>query len=294
MKNISDGFLLVNKPLGITSRRLVDMVARQTSKKVGHTGTLDPLATGMMVLAIGDATKFSKWIVSSNKAYEAEVQFGSQTSTDDAEGDIVEHSNKRITKDDMLMALPQFLGNIQQRPPNFSAIHINGKRAYKLARSQQEFEIPSRQITIHDIHCISFDEKTQQTRLYIHCQSGTYIRSIARDLGKHLECFGHLSNLKRLWISPFEKTPFYELDDTRLSVISLESYFMTHAHIPHVLLNKEQALSLANGQTITLSEQDTLAAFYQDHFLGIIEPSSPYTYRSIKLRPNIQKHLTNV
>lgn len=287
MISLDHGFLIVNKPKGISSRKLVDQVRRLTPHKVGHTGTLDPLASGMMVIAIGNATRFSQWIVSKDKCYDAHIQFGAQTSTDDAEGETIHTSQTIINLEQLNAALPSFTGKISQVPPQYSAIHINGKRAYKLARANQEVLMPSRDITVYKIECLSFDVKQQQTLVRIHCQSGTYIRSIARDIGLHMNSRAYLSDLKRLWVSPFEDMPLLDLDHEHLSVLDLETYFTQHSGMPIVDLNQDQALSLAHGKRITLSLTQVTAAFYQKSFIGIIEPIKEGEFKSLKLIPNV-------
>ena len=175
----SDGFLLINKPKGITSRQAVDIVKRLTTKKIGHTGTLDPMATGTLILAIGEATKFSQWIIASSKSYQATIQLGSQTDTDDATGKEIASSQQWPSKESVIRSLGTFVGKIEQVPPKFSAIHHQGRRAYKLARKEQDFELKARTITIHEIADIDYNLESHAIDCTITCQSGTYIRSIA-------------------------------------------------------------------------------------------------------------------
>lgn len=301
MADIDHGFLVLHKPKGITSRRLVDQINRLTNLKVGHTGTLDPLASGMMILCIGDATKFSQWVISSDKSYNALIQFGQQTATDDAEGDIVAEvptSSKIITEADLIAILPKFTGSIIQKPPAYSAIHINGQRAYKLARDNKDFEIPERTVYINNIVIQSFDQDNQTAELSIHCQSGTYIRSIARDLGHALNNYAYLADLKRTWVAPFSHKDLTEVDAIP-PVISLDSFFSKHSNLPKADLSHEEAIKLAQGKTLILQEQNaqtSLAVFYQAHFLGIIEPikEQPQQFKSTKLRSNILEYIHSI
>lgn len=279
---INDGFLILDKPLGLTSRQLVDRIKPYTSKKVGHTGTLDPLATGMMVLAIGDATKFSQWVISQDKAYTATIQFGTQTETDDSEGNVIYSSDITPDLKTIQKIIKSFMGDIQQIPPQYSAIHVNGKRAYKLARQNIQADLKPRPITIHNIEIKNYNPTTRELTLYIHRQSGTYIRSIARDLGQALNCYAHLSQLKRLWISPFENETLWTLEDLPKPTISLDAFFKEDAY----LLTHQQALDLSHGKTIELNASKVLIAYYKDTFLGIIEPNNG-RYKSLKLRSDI-------
>lgn len=283
MKSIvNDGFLILDKPKGLTSRQLVDRVKTHTSKKVGHTGTLDPLATGMMVIAIGDATRFSQDILSQDKAYTATIQLGSQTNTDDMEGESIHTSNTTPSESEILDAIKDFEGNITQVPPQFSAIHVNGKRAYKLARQSKEFTLKERNITIYEIKLLSYIPDTRVLTLYIHCQSGTYIRSIARDLGQRLKCYGHLKDLRREWIAPFSSKTMHTIDELPKPTLSLDEFFNQE----HIELTYQQALDLAHGKILKIDGDKTLPAYYNDTFLGFIEPHKGH-YKACKLRSNI-------
>lgn len=287
---LDHGFLILNKPKGITSRQLVNQINRQTPLKVGHTGTLDPLASGMMILCIGDATRFSQFVITSDKAYEADIAFGQQTQTDDCEGEVILESHQLITEKDITHTLPNFTGIISQTPPLHSAIHINGQRAYKLARKNIDFQIPSRDVHIHTIKLLAFDQDTQQAKLYIHCQSGTYIRSIARDLGKTLGCYAHLKELKRLWITPFQETDLPK-DHNDSSLITLDTFFKHHSPFPTHELNTEDAQSLIHGRHIKINADTKLSAYYNGSFIGIITPADQGEYKVFKLRSNPEKNL---
>lgn len=279
------GFLVINKPKHMSSRQLVSKVSRLLQTKAGHTGTLDPLATGMMVLALGEATKFSQWIVAKDKAYRAIVQFGQQTSTDDLEGHVIHTSTKQTSLDLITKALPSFIGTISQVPPQFSAIHHEGTRSYIRARRGQTIDLPARDIHINEINISGFNKASQQADLFIHCQSGTYIRSIARDLGLKLGCYGHLIDLDRLWVSPFQDASIQDINHIDTSaIVTLESFFR---NTPHMDVDKQQALDLAHGKTIQINANGEQAVFYLQKFIGIIVPTEHGTYKSKKLRPNV-------
>lgn len=281
LMQLDHGFLITDKPKGISSRRLVNQVSRQTSLKVGHTGTLDPLASGMMVLSIGDATRFSQYIVSKDKAYRAVIKLGEATDTDDAEGSVIQQSSVKVSQDAFEKVLAKFSGEIDQYPPKHSAIHIDGKRAYKLARQAIEFDMPIRQVNVHEIKLESFDEKKQEATIYTHVSSGTYIRSLARDIGEALGSHGHLTELQRLWVSPFQD----HLD----TFISLSDYFKHHHHFETLKLDHSQAQDIINGKKIEVENlhNEPIAIFYQNEFLGLIQKSPDTSFASIiKLRSN--------
>ncbi len=192
-----DGFLIINKPKDWTS---FDVVAKMRGKlqvkKVGHTGTLDPMATGVLVLCLGKATKKSQEMTGFDKEYVAEVTFGASSNTDDAEGEItLNEAAKEVSLEQIEAALENFKGEIMQMPPQFSAKKIKGKRAYSMARKGQTVELKSSQIKINEIEILNYAWPKLQLR--IDCGKGTYIRAIARDLGQALEVSGHLSALER-------------------------------------------------------------------------------------------------
>lgn len=193
------GILLIDKPKGETSfRQISKLRAKLDIKKVGHCGTLDPLATGLLVLCVGKATKIAQYLTNDDKEYIAEIQFGYSTTTDDCEGEVLNKSDRKIDKHILAELLrKKFTGEISQIPPNFSAIKINGKRAYKLARENKSFDIKARKVNINAIELITFDKEKQRATLRIECSKGTYIRSIARDLGQALNTYAHLHSLVR-------------------------------------------------------------------------------------------------
>jgi tRNA pseudouridine55 synthase len=201
-----NGWLVVDKPLGISSARVVAVVKRLTNaKKVGHGGTLDPLASGILPLALGEATKAMQFVVDHSKTYEFTVQLGAGTNTDDLEGEIDKTNDVRPTLAEIEAILPEFIGEVGQKPPAFSAIKIDGKRAYNLARKGREFEIPERTITIHDLVLLSHDAENNTITLRAHCGKGTYIRSLARDLAIKLGTFGHVIMLRRTKVGKLDE-----------------------------------------------------------------------------------------
>ena len=190
------GFLLVNKDSGITSSRVVQIVKKKFNlKKVGHLGTLDPMATGLLIIAINRATKFASLLLQSEKSYRAEVTLGTQTDTDDAEGTVISTKKNHKNKSEVKEALLTFLGESEQLPPNYSALKHKGKPMYKYARDGIKVDKPARKIFIKNINNIEIN--LPKVSFDIQCTKGTYIRSIARDLGIELGCGAHLSKLIR-------------------------------------------------------------------------------------------------
>ena len=191
------GFLNVYKPKGITSHDVVAQLRRATKiKQIGHTGTLDPFAEGVLPVCIGKATRLIEYL-DDDKEYLATVQFGAITDTYDLEGDIVEHFDKKVTEEEVIEALKSFEGEISQTPPIYSALNVDGKKLYEYAREGKTVDIKSRKVTIHKIELKSFDVEKQTAEILVGCSKGTYIRSIANDLGKNLGCGGYLVNLIR-------------------------------------------------------------------------------------------------
>ena len=207
------GFLVIDKPAGWTSHDVVARVRRLLNeKRVGHAGTLDPAATGVLPVAVGHATKSIEWLEHANKSYLAEITFGVATDSCDVDGVVIAVGDAgAITSEAIEAALPQFRGPIEQTPPIYSAIKIGGKKLYELARKGETIEIPSRTVTIHQIELIEWTAPV--ATVFVECSKGTYIRSIARDLGETLGSPAHLSNLVRLTSGPFAIDEAWTLGD---------------------------------------------------------------------------------
>ena len=211
--------IYVDKPAGMSSFGAVARVRRILSQreghkvKVGHTGTLDPFATGLLILLAGKATKKAPELTKKDKVYEAELRLGATSSTGDPEGEITETGAEIPTLAQIEAILPQFTGKIQQKPPIFSAIKINGQRAYKLARKGEAPEMPSREVEIYSLDIISYEAPILKIRT--HVSSGTYIRSLAEDMGKALGCGAYLTALRRTQIADFklDELPLFDLPD---------------------------------------------------------------------------------
>ncbi len=198
------GWLVVDKPAGITSTAVVNKVKWAfNAQKAGHAGTLDPAATGVLAVALGEATKTVALITDALKCYRFTVTFGAATTTDDAEGEVVETSASRPTDTEIEAALAAFRGDIMQVPPQFSAVKVEGERAYDLAREGEVMELAARPLWVDSLDLVSRPD-ADHVELEMVCGKGGYVRSIARDLGRALGCLGHVQSLRRTWSGPFE------------------------------------------------------------------------------------------
>ena len=206
------GWLVVDKPAGMTSTAVVNKVRWAfDARKAGHAGTLDPEATGILAVALGEATKTVPYITDALKAYRFTIRFGAATNTDDAEGEVIATSDKRPSDDEISAALPAFTGDIMQVPPQFSAVKIDGERAYALARAGEEVDIAARPLFVESLTLVDRPDPDHAV-LEMVCGKGGYVRSIARDLGAVLGCLGHVETLRRVWSGPFELDDAVTLD----------------------------------------------------------------------------------
>ena len=202
-RNIS-GWLIVDKPIGLTSSAVVNKVRWAfDAKKAGHAGTLDPEATGLLAIALCEATKTIPYITDAEKAYEFVIKLGAATNTDDAEGEVIATSPSRPEDAEIINELQSFVGETMQVPPKFSAVKIDGERAYKLARAGEEVEISARPLFVSELTLI--DRPTVNSAvLGMTCGKGGYVRAVARDLGQALGCYAHVTKLRRIWSGPFD------------------------------------------------------------------------------------------
>ncbi|MGS4918172.1 MULTISPECIES: tRNA pseudouridine(55) synthase TruB [Mameliella] len=247
------GWLIVDKPAGLTSTAVVNKVRwALEAKKAGHAGTLDPEATGVLAVALGEATKTVPYITDALKAYRFTVRFGQATNTDDAEGEVIATSEARPSDDEIKEALHGFVGEIMQVPPQFSAVKIDGERAYKRARDGEEMEIEARPLWVEEL--LLTDRPDPDTAvLEMTCGKGGYVRSIARDLGKVLGCHGHVVTLRRLWSGPFEAEQGITLDqiDALARTPELDAHLLPLevglADLPELKCTAQGAARLRNG-----------------------------------------------
>lgn len=256
-----DGILLLDKPIGLSSNQALQQVKGiYFAQKAGHTGSLDPLATGMLPLCFGEATKFSQFLLDADKHYQVTAQLGLKTTTCDSEGEVIETRDaSSITLRDIENILPQFTGAIKQIPSMFSALKHQGQPLYKLARQGIEVEREARDVTISELTLLNFDPKEQTMSLDVHCTKGTYIRNLVDDMGEALGCGAHVIELRRLGVSQFtadqmismetlnklrEQEAFAELDNF---ILPLESIAHT---LPKIELTASAAFKLNHGESI--------------------------------------------
>jgi tRNA pseudouridine55 synthase len=251
------GFLNINKPSGMTSHDVVARVRRLVGRKVkvGHAGTLDPAATGVLPIAIGQATRLIEYLADARKGYRAVVALGTTTTTDDAEGEPLEqHPVPPLTHEQLEAALQPLRGEIMQVPPMYSALHHQGQRLYALAREGQTIERPPRPVTIHALCLLAADEHT--LTLDIACSKGTYIRSLARELGEALGCGAHLAALERTFVGSFVVADAVPLE-TLQQAADVRPYLLPPetavSDLPPVTLDAAQSQHVCNGRAISLA-----------------------------------------
>ena len=259
-RNIIHGWVNLDKPLGMTSTQAVGKIKKILNvKKVGHAGTLDPLATGILPIAIGEATKTVSFAQDREKGYDFTITWGEFRDTDDAEGQVIKTSDVRPSKDDILNALPAFIGDIDQIPPKYSAIKIDGERAYDLARDGVEFEIKPRSVTIHALELVSHTDDT--ATFSMQCGKGTYVRSLARDLALVLGTCGYISMLRRTFVGGFKQEHAISFDklaeivDNKGALEAVLPIMTALDDIPALPLSDQEASRLRNGQKIIFSSR---------------------------------------
>ncbi len=263
------GWLCIDKPKGISSAKVVSILRSLLKmKKIGHGGTLDPLATGVLPVAIGEATKSVMFVQDCMKEYEFGIQFGKETESYDEEGEVVSENDYMPSKERIITEIPRFLGQIKQTPPIFSAIRVSGKRAYELARSGENVELKERDVFIESLEITSYNPESKQVKFIVKCGKGTYIRSLGHDLAKNSGGIGYIFDLRRTKVGVFGKKNLISLeklekivhntglDDVLLSVDSVLD------DIPAILFSEEEARKLLNGVKIEIdsarfSDQDS-------------------------------------
>ena len=244
------GFLNVYKPKGMTSHDVVSFMRKAAGiKQIGHTGTLDPFAEGVLPVCIGKATRLIEYL-DDDKEYLATVQFGSNTDTYDLEGNVTETFNKKAEKHDIIEGLKKFEGEIFQMPPAYSAIKVNGKKLYEYARKGQKVEIQPRKVFIEQIELKNFDEEQQTAVIRVKCSKGTYIRSIAFDLGKELGCGGHLIKLIRTRAGKFSIENAAALEDIAQNPADFLINPLDVICLDTVHITEEDLVKLQNGNPI--------------------------------------------
>jgi tRNA pseudouridine55 synthase len=265
-----NGWLVLDKPVGMTSTHAVSVVKRLfCAKRAGHAGTLDPLASGCLPIALGEATKTVPFVMDGRKTYHFTVRWGEERDTDDAEGRIVAESPARPTPDLIRVLLPRFTGTIAQVPPRFSAIKIDGERAYDLAREGKVVELAARPIDIHRLEFVAMPD-AEHTVLAAECGKGTYVRALARDLGRELGCLGHVVALRRTAVGSFTEDRAISLEALQRSGLPPGADNGTHegasaallpveaglASLPSLVVSRADAGRLARGQAVLLRGRD--------------------------------------
>ena len=251
------GIINVDKPKGITSRQAVNHIQKIVKPaKVGHAGTLDPLATGVLAVCIGRATRLVPYIQNYHKTYIAQFLLGKQSDTDDITGDVIDVSvQQTINQSDVEQLLPQFRGKIQQIPPQFSAIHIQGKRAYELARQGTQVDIPAREVEIFQLELIEFDYP--EMTLKMQCGSGTYVRSVGRDIGELLNCGAVMTELIRTEIGTYNVSEAISLDE--ITKDSWRDFLQPPetavSALPRINISTAACHEISHGRKITAEEE---------------------------------------
>ena len=252
------GVIVLDKPIGLSSRQALNKVNDLIhAAKIGHTGSLDPMATGVLPLVLGNATKFSQFLLNADKEYEVSVKLGVATDSGDAEGNVIEEKPvEGITRERIDSALDSFRGEIWQMPPMFSALKHNGQPLYKLARRGEVVEREARKQTIFENRIVGVEGTTID--LHLHCSKGTYVRTIVHELGQSLGCGAHVSNLRRTRAGPFHLSDAYTLAQLETAKEShsirdlIKPVASTISHWPPLILNKVAAFYLRQGQAIVV------------------------------------------
>lgn len=269
-----NGVIIINKPKGYTSHDIVNIIRKELNiKKVGHTGTLDPNATGVLPILIGEATKISKYLIEHNKTYIAKLALGSKTTTGDSEGEIIETREvPEFTQEKIEEVLKMFIGKQKQLPPIYSAIKINGKKAYEYARKGETPELKERDIEILEIKLLEYKENV--ITFEVSCSKGTYIRVLCEDIAEKLRTVGHMVNLQRTKVDNFnlrQAVTIEEIKDNseivQTKIISIEEIFKNKEEI---ILNDYKLNLFLNGVKLTAEKQDGVYRIYnKGEFIGL-------------------------
>ena len=284
-----NGWLVIDKPAGITSTDVTNQLKRLIRPtKIGHAGTLDPFATGMLLVALGEATKLVEYVMDKKKSYEFTVCWGEDRDTLDLDGKVLGTCEKIPTKEEIQAILPEFLGLKAQVPPNFSAIRVAGKRAHQMSRDGEDFVLPPRNVTLHDINLV--EHKDNQSKFVIKCGRGYYVRSLARDLAKRLETFGYVCALRRVSSGKFTIADVISLALIEEIVHNpgndLEKFILpVNAVLDDILVqqvNSQDSIKLQNGQKLPLvikgQDGDLVSANCSDHLVAICRIKNQFIF----------------
>jgi len=278
--NKIDGWLIIDKDLDISSAKIVGAVKRIfEAQKVGHGGTLDPLASGILPIGLGEATKTMPFVVDATKEYSFTVRWGSSTDSDDREGAVTQSGGRLPTEEEVRSVLDEFTGTIQQVPPAYSAIKVDGQRAYKLARDGETVELKARSVEIQSLSLISHAVSGESSSFEVTCGKGTYVRSLGRDIAIKLGTYGHITALRRLRVGPFklcDAISLAKLDELGHSARAAEALLpITTAldDIPAVAVTENEAKDIRYGRSLTLdaAKQGTIVLMEGDTLVAIAE-----------------------
>ncbi len=275
-----DGILVVKKEKNYTSHDIVAIVKKITKTKVGHTGTLDPMATGVLPLLLGEGTKLSKYLIQHDKIYIATIKLGQKTNTQDAEGKVIEEKNVKsdlLNEENVKTILNNLKGRQVQTPPIYSAIKVNGKKLYEYARKKQEVEIPKREIEIYEMELIGINESEKTITFKVHCSKGTYIRSLCETISEKLETVGYMKELERIKVGSFFENEAVTLEEIKendgnkefwaKNIITIEEFFENK---PKIILPEYKLKLFLNGVNLSIKAQDGIYRVYsgQNIFIG--------------------------
>lgn len=272
-----DGIIIVNKHKGCTSHDIVYKVKKICNEKVGHTGTLDPMATGVLPLLIGKGTLCSKYLINHDKIYIATIQLGIETDTLDADGNVIdtkEVSSEILNEEHIIKILNTFLGKQEQVPPIYSAIKVNGKKLYQYAREGKSIEVQPRNIEIYNIKLLEVNQENKQIKYEIHCSKGTYIRSLCNDISKKLGTIGHMLELQRIQVGEFNILNSVTLEQIENNPIELEKNLITIEDIfkdkEIINLDDKKLQLFLNGVQLNTNKEEGIYKIYNANiFIGI-------------------------
>lgn len=275
-----DGILVVKKEKNYTSHDIVAIVKKITKTKVGHTGTLDPMATGVLPLLLGEGTKLSKYLIEHDKIYIATIKLGQKTDTQDAEGKIIEEkevNSALLNEENIKLILNTLKGRQVQTPPIYSAIKVNGKKLYEYARKNQEVEIPKREIEIYGMDLIGINESEKTIKFKVHCSKGTYIRSLCETISEKLETVGYMKELNRIKVGSFSENKAVTLEEIKENaknkefwiekMITIEEFFKDK---PKIILPEYKLKLFLNGVNLSQKAQNGIYRIYNEknEFIG--------------------------
>lgn len=294
-----DGIIVINKPKGCTSHDVVHKIKKLFGKKVGHTGTLDPNATGVLPILIGKGTELSQFLINHDKKYIATIQLGVKTDTGDVEGNVIEEKNVDLDnydKNQINEILKKMLGKQKQIPPIYSAIKVNGKKLYEYARSGKTVDIPEREIEIYDLKCLNFDVVNKLLVFEIYCSKGTYVRTVCEKIAELLNTVGYMKELERIMVGDFNieksitieelKDNFQNQNFLDENIISIEKFFGNN---PMIILDEKKLKLFLNGVKLDFSYNKSLNC--NSEFVRIYNENNKFIgigiYENGKLRRKI-------